>query len=291
MKRLSTANISASVAMPIKSGTLEFIQDAYKEAFTAMITNITELPVTGTIYILSGCRNTSTAPIYTITAGWVYYNGEIYQVPAASFTLTGLQKAYARIDVTQFITNADPVQFTDGIDRNVHNIRRLVIEGTITSSGLPEFQDFVRLNHWLKGDTKEVVCDGTYISTYFDGTGLGRLERTGWAIMNGNNGTVNDDGLVVIAYGATNATPGATGGSKDAVLVSHNHTTPNHTHTIETAGSDSGVGYPVNGSPLQAGEAVTTNSGGGGVTSTVGVSGTDKNMQPYVVRLRIQKIL
>ena len=279
--------------MPVKSGTLEFIQDAYKEAFTAVIANITESPVMGTIYILSGCRNTSTAPIYTTTTGWVYYNGEIYQVPAASFTLTGLQNAYARIETTQFTTNADPVQFTDGVSRNVHNIRRIVIEGTVASSGLPEFKDFVRLNHWLKGDTKEVVCDSTYISTYFDGTGLGRLERTGWAIMNGNNGTLNDDGLVVIAYGSGNTTPGATGGSKDAVVVSHTHTTPNHTHTISpTSPDDSGSGKPTTGGGIQSGESITTNSGeGGGVTSITGVSGVDKNMQPYVVRLRIQKIL
>jgi len=294
MKRLNTSNISDTVAMPIKAGTLEFIQDSYKDLFAALITTINENPVNGTVYILSGCRNTSTAPIHNITAGWLYYNGEIYQVPAASFTLSGLQKAYARIETTQFTVNADPVTFTDGVGRNVHNINRIVIEGTETSSGLPEFQNFVRLSHWLKGDTKEVVCDSAYITANFDGTGLGRLERTGWAIMNGNNGTFNDDGLVVIAYGPTNTTPGATGGSKDAVIVSHQHNTNPVSVTLPRSEADNGeaAGNMAVMSNLQANGSFTfATATGSGATAATGESGTGKNMQPYVVRLRIQKIV
>jgi hypothetical protein len=279
MKILKITDISSSNAMPIKAGTLQFLQDAHKETVAGLVSNLIPNADVNTIYILSGCQNSTVAPIHTLSAGVLYYNGEIFNFDGATFTLTGLQKAYARIETTQFITNADPVQFTDGVSRNVHNVRKIVIENTITSSGLPEFEDFIMAGHWLKGDTKEVVCDSTYLTANFDSSGLGRLERLGWAIMNGNNGTPNDNGKVVISYGTDYTTLEATGGSRDAVVVSHVHTFGS------SAGTDGG------GSGAQVITTGTVSEGAGtfGMT-TAGVSGTDKNMQPYVVRLRIMKI-
>lgn len=148
MKVLNITDISSSNAMPIKAGTLQFLQDAHKEAIAGLITNVIPLPLPNTVYILSGCKNLTTAPIHTLTAGVLFYNGEIFNFDGATFTLTGLQKAYARIETTQYLTNADPVQFTDGVSRNVHNIRKVVIENTVTSSGLPEFIDFINVGQW-----------------------------------------------------------------------------------------------------------------------------------------------
>jgi len=278
MKILDTTSISTSNAMPIKSGTLQFLQDASKEAMAALVTNLIPNPDVNTIYRISGCLNSTVAPIHTLSAGVLFYNGEIFNFDGATFTLTGLQKAYARIATTQFTTNADPVQFTDGVSRNVHNIRKIVIENTTTSSGLPEFKDFITLNSWLKGDTKEIVCDSTYLANNFTSTGatagLGIGERAGWAIMNGNNGTPNDAGLTVIAYGTGYTTLEATGGSKDAVVVSHTHSIT--LGGVETESGQVGVGG--------------TSQPATGTTQTAGVSGVDKNMQPYVVRLRIMKL-
>lgn len=277
MKILDISNISSSNAMPIKSGTLQFLQDAHKETVAGLITNILPNPISGTVYIISGCVNSGTGSVYNISAGIIYYNGEIFNFDGASFTLTGLQKAYARIETTKYQTNADPVTFTNGLQYSVHNIRKFVIENTITSSGLPEYKDFVITNNWLKGDTKEVVCDNTYLTTNFDGTGLGRLERTGWAIMNGNNNTPNDNGRVVIAYGTSYSTLGATGGNKDAILVNHDHSV-----ALPSTTGGAGTGGIAYSGPNNATVTVTT--------SQQGESGTDKNMQPYVVRLRIMKL-
>jgi hypothetical protein len=294
MKILNTTPITSSNAMPVKSGTLQFMQDAHKETTANILTNLLPNPVANTVYIISGCKNTATLPAHNITAGVLYYNGEVYNFDGASFTLTGLQKAYARIQTTQFITNADPVQFTDGVSRNVHDIRKVVIENTITSSGLPEFKDFILINNWLKGDTKEVVCDSTYLNVNFDSTGLGRLERLGWAIMNGSNGTPNDNGKVVIAYGSDYLTLGATGGSEDAVNVTHQHfiantdgvTNPALTASNYLVRERDASGNPPEDYVLAGSNTVATT----GLTSPSGVSGTGKNMQPYVVRLRIMKL-
>lgn len=287
MKIVDVSAVTNTNAMPIKSGTLQFMQNAHKEALNGVIKTVVDNPQTDVIYILSGCLNSSTAPIHNISAGVLYVNGEVYDFDGASFTLTGLQKAYARIETTQYTTNADPVEFTDGVSRNVHNIRKIVIENTITSSGLPEFKDFVKVGAWLKGDTKEVVCDSTYLATNFDGSGLGRLERAGWAIMNGSNGTPNDNGKVVIAYGSSYGTLGATGGEATHILTEAEM--PAHTHDFRRSYDDNaqaGGGIEVSGNEL--GNQVSNGTDSGIFFS--GGNAPHNNMQPYVVRLRIMKI-
>jgi hypothetical protein len=123
-------------------------------------------------------------------------------------------------------------------------------------------------------EVKELDCPDAFRTANFDGTGLGINLMVGWAICNGANGTRNRNGRTPIGYDATNyPTIGAVGGSKDAVLVSHSH-------TFSLGSSDTDGGIASNGSTLG-----TTAS-----TSTVGESGTDKNMQPYIVTLFIQRI-
>jgi hypothetical protein len=278
MKRLSTTAITTGVAMPLKSGLLDFLQDAHKETTADLVANLLGFtPDADTVYILLGCVNSNTAPTYNVSAGVVFYNGEIYDVPAFSFTTTGSNLPYPNLVITQYTTNADPVEFTDGTPRNVCDIRKLVVTSTATSTGFPIYDNWFRGGAWIYGDTKEIVCNSSYVSTHFDSTGLGRKERKGWAIMNGNNGTPNDNGLVVVAYGTDYTTLGATGGSKDAVLVQHTHTYASGTHYgLKPGGEVSGSGsFSVEALPA---------------ISTEGVSGTNKNMQPYVVRLRIMKI-
>lgn len=291
MKILDITSIGASNAMPIKSGTLQFLQDAHKETIAGLITNILPNPISTTVYIISGCVNSGTGNNYNISAGIIYYNGEIFNFDGKIFTLTGLQKAYARIETTQYITNADPVQFTDGIGRNVHNIRKFVIENTITSSGLPEYKDFVFVpSSSLRGDTKEIVCDSAYLATNFDASGLGRFERTGWAIMNGNNTTPNDNGKVVIAYGSSYTTLGATGGSENAVLIGHNHVNATTGKNGLRAQGSINLSTASSGFYLPTEETNPNYGMDENGTRNDTQTGTGKNMQPYVVRLRIMKL-
>jgi hypothetical protein len=128
------------------------------------------------------------------------------------------------------------------------------------------------------GDVMMLSCSNQYIIDNFDGTGLGIAERVGWAICNGQNTTRNYNGRVPLAYGVDYATMGASGGSKDAVVVEHSH-------TVDALGDVSNVKVLRFGSNPDVEtefETLTTN--------TVGVSGTDKNLQPYIVTLFIQKI-
>jgi hypothetical protein len=107
-------------------------------------------------------------------------------------------------------------------------------------------------------------------------------------------------GRVLIGNGG-GFTAGATGGSADAVVVSHNHTAsstststvsdPGHQHTY-TAHLNIGASGPVSlddRMPLQTNNTSTATTGISVSTSTstsitaAGVSGTNANLQPYVV--------
>lgn len=118
-----------------------------------------------------------------------------------------------------------------------------------------------------------------YILSNFDGTGLGINEEVGWALCNGiNAGTRNSQGRVTVNYDPVNyPIMGYTSGSKDAVVVAHSHTTSIKRHTN-------------NGGTMGLFDQATGGANEVYTSSTTGESGTDKNMQPYIVRLETVKL-
>lgn len=136
--------------------------------------------------------------------------------------------------------------------------------------------DFVNTNaNTFQFEVKDLWVNQTYIDDNFDGSGLGIALMVGYAICNGNNGTPNLDGLVSIGYGQNYSVIKAVGGSKHAVVVEHNH-------TFQLNGDASGDNY------------VSFNDGNGTgkiyTTQSTGVSGLNKNMQPYMVLLKVMKL-
>lgn len=144
-----------------------------------------------------------------------------------------------------------------------------------------------------------------YINENFDmsngpNKGIGKSTGlwNGWAIQNGNNGTYNLDGRVLMGYGAIYNTIGQSLGSPDSVLLAHSHT------MFGNEIVDQGLPISDNNSPAKEG----FNGGGDGnqnyrirasnssptvgKTSTVGVTetGLGKNIQPSVVCLIIYKL-
>lgn len=148
--------------------------------------------------------------------------------------------------------------------------------------------DYIQANLFQSGDIKAIKCDATYLSNNFEADGLGKNLRLGWAICNGNNGTVNLIGKVPIHYSA-DFPLGTTGGNKDAVLVEHTHAlasrpwTGNTTHGL----TDSDV---IAGRNLDRTGYTTNGTGGQPFVETRGVDGTNKNMQPYQAMVYIQKL-
>ena len=129
-------------------------------------------------------------------------------------------------------------------------------------------------------ETKRLAVNQAYIIDNFDETGLGKNICLGWAIRNGNNGTDNIDGKVGVAYGASNNVIGQTGGSKNAVLVQHNH----------AMGDQSGSSGSGTTNIRYLGREIESDSLGIPYTDFSGESGVGKNMQPYIIDLYIMKL-
>lgn len=140
MRKLDVSSITDTSEFPVKQGTLQFLQDSYAEIVGAMVTALLSPGYNpGTVYVLFGCTNSGTAPFYNITAGALFYQGEIFIVPATSFTATGSNVGVFQIVTSQFTTNADPVTFTDMTVRNVHNIRQIQVVQGASGSGIADY--------------------------------------------------------------------------------------------------------------------------------------------------------
>jgi hypothetical protein len=141
--------------------------------------------------------------------------------------------------------------------------------------------DFINVNLSQSGDIKMIKCDITYLNENFETNGLGKLLRLGWAICNGNNTTWDFTGRVPLASGIGYSALGGLGGNKDAVVVSHVHSI--NLQQLNSNG-DGGSGKLATGGQVAEGVIPNIN------TESTGVSGVDKNMQPYITTLFIMKL-
>ena len=113
---------------------------------------------------------------------------------------------------------------------------------------------------------------------------------SGWYLCDGTNGTPDLRNRFVVGAGSTYS-PAATGGSADAVTVSHTHTITDPTHShLETYFDASGGGYGLIGGPNQYNATKQTGSSSTGISvNTAGVSGTNANLPPYYALAFIMK--
>jgi hypothetical protein len=119
---------------------------------------------------------------------------------------------------------------------------------------------------------------------------------SGWALCNGSNGTPDLRNRFVVGAGSTYAVD-ATGGSADAIVVSHTHTAtvtdPGHLHKwgsppVTTRAAGSQGQYDSVGDTQNDTSTATT-----GITVTnasTGSSGTNANLPPYYALAYIQKL-
>ena len=113
----------------------------------------------------------------------------------------------------------------------------------------------------------------------------------GYVLCNGSNSTPDLRDRFIVGAGSTYAV-NATGGSADAVVVSHSHavTDPGHVHggIYTKVGSQDQAGSNIYS--LMAGSSSNTNSAVTGVSiNSAGVSGTNANLPPYYALCYIMK--
>lgn len=142
MKQINTSYETNTARQPLYAQSLQHLQDGYKEAINSLAKFGIKNYTTGEMRILHGCVNSGSYPAYSITAGAIYYNGEVYQVPAASFTSTGSDVAVANVVTTY--PSYDPVTFSDGSTvQSVHEINQIVFTSGATGSGLKDFTELI----------------------------------------------------------------------------------------------------------------------------------------------------
>jgi hypothetical protein len=152
MKIVKTTDITTAVGMPVKSGTIDHIQSAYKEVIDALCKNLRFRQDTTAPVRLWGLEKTLTivtgGVAFAITQGALYYNGEVFLVDAQSGVYSTGQTIIANVVTTFFSgTNADPVTFTDSVARNVHEIRKITFTDGVSGSGLFDFNEII-IDEW-----------------------------------------------------------------------------------------------------------------------------------------------
>ena len=121
---------------------------------------------------------------------------------------------------------------------------------------------------------------------------------SGWVICDGTNSTPDLRNSFILGAGNTYAV-GATGGSTDAIVVTHTHTAtstvtdPGHTHQSQWV-NFGGSGISLNTAGQTANGTATTSTSTTGITvattnASAGTSGSGANMPPYYALAFIMK--
>ena len=184
------------------------------------------------------------------------------------------------------------------------------VAGTLVSSGTVDITGAFRLDGTAGASGQVLLSAGgsttptwgsaipSGIITMWSGT-IATIP-SGWYLCNGSNGTPDLRDKFIIGANAdsggaakTNVTGSytQTGGTKDAIVVSHTHTAtvtdPGHSHTSTILS-----GSNVNANPgvqVGSGNTGTATTGISVAISTTGSSGTDQNLPPYYALAFIMK--
>lgn len=144
MRKINETIIDSTKAMYFKKGTWTHLQKAYGEGFAETIKSMIGSTYSSTtVYVLNGCVNSGSGSNYVISAGSVFYGGEIYLVPAATFTVTtGVAVATIVTTPNTADYSADPCLFSDGSTHDVHDIRTVEIAEAASGSGIANYSAF-----------------------------------------------------------------------------------------------------------------------------------------------------
>jgi len=181
------------------------------------------------------------------------------------------------------------------------------VAGTLVSSGTVDITGAFRLDGTAGASGQVLLSAGgsstpTWGNAFVAGmimlwSGSSATIPSGWVLCDGTNSTPDLRNRFVVGATSTYAV-GATGGSADAIVVSHTHTATvtdsGHTHSTGTTGtsylSDVSGGGGRTHPYLNGGS--TTGSSTTGITvanSTTGSSGTNANLPPYYALCYIMK--
>lgn len=185
MKTVDTSNVTSSARQPLLGRSITHLNEGVMETFTSVLKNILGNYTAGDVVILEGLVDSGTAGVnYNISAGSVYYNGEVYQVAAGSGVFAG---TVAVLTVTTTYQTGDPVTLSDGSTANVHKINKMVISNAASGSGTKDYLS-----------CKRIIANPVFakLTTIGSGAASTSFTLTGW-----DASPLDDDGIFDIANG------------------------------------------------------------------------------------------
>ena len=267
-------NLTETGGFPLDQGVLNDLQKGILETESALANLV------GPLVIISGC----------VVAGLSAGNG-ILAINGQIFPFVGGVIGPKVIivetdgDLTYFNGSIFPANITrvaqfgdDGVQNNPWaNFVRVTAEGVIADVA----------NIWQTGDVKQIDCTEVYIAANFVSAGptlgLGTNARLGWAICNGNNGTVNRLGKVAVQRDPSQiefSSMTAAGCEKTHLLTIAEMPGHGHSFIDPTGGDDFG----------SSSTRPSNTSANPGTTGSTGGDQAHNNLQPYMVSLFIQKL-
>ena len=263
---------------------------------------------------LSGTRVNSTRNFYTATAGQTVFSGVGTYVPGASqlrVYIDGVRQfnsAYSETSTTSFTLTDGVVAGTlvmaevDGFVNYNYTAADVSFSPTSTLSSTNVQNAIVEL---LTEISPYIVPSGGIILW----SGAQANIPPGWVLCNGSNNTPDLRNRFVVGAGSF-YNPGSTGGSPDAIVVSHSHgayssslssvSDPGHTHSVTSmSNGETNTGKLVNGNDGVAPSGVTIPASTTGITVSTttdtyvygaGSSGYGANMPPYYALCYIMKL-
>lgn len=130
MKNLVLSNTGG---FPFVLDDLDFMQTATREAMASLLTPFV---AAGEVLILSGCERSTASGNTTITGGWIFWNGEVFQVLEHTFT-TFTTGEVERWNVEEAFLPAGNKVFenTNSYDTYKERTAKVVIDTTPTDPG------------------------------------------------------------------------------------------------------------------------------------------------------------
>jgi hypothetical protein len=179
------------------------------------------------------------------------------------------------------------------------------VAGTLVSSGQVDITGAFRLDGTAGASGQVLLSAGgsntpTWGNAFVAGmimlwSGSSASIPSGWLLCDGSSSTPDLRNRFVVGATSTYAV-GATGGSADAIVVSHTHTAtvtdPGHTHPFRTGAGGPPYDQIDIASRDQYDVGTSTRSAVTGITvsnSTTGSSGTNANLPPYYALCYIMK--
>jgi hypothetical protein len=176
--------------------------------------------------------------------------------------------------------------------------------GTLTSSGTIDITGGFKLDGAAGTSGQVLLSAGSNTPTWGNAfiagmimlwSGSSATIPSGWLLCDGSSSTPDLRNRFVVGATSTYAV-GATGGSADAIVVSHTHTAtvtdPGHTHPYRTGAGGPPYDQVSISSKNEYDVSTATRSAVTGITvanSTTGASGTNANLPPYYALCYIMK--